>query len=115
LSPYFISKYEMTQAQWMRAAARNPSVYKPPYEFAPTLSHPVEQVSWLDCVEVLGRVGLTLPSEAQWERGARGSTSTIWWTGAERESLRRKVNIADQTAKRAGAPWGDINDWPDLE
>ncbi|MCC6405959.1 MAG: SUMF1/EgtB/PvdO family nonheme iron enzyme [Planctomycetes bacterium] len=115
LSPYFLSKYEMNQAQWTRVAARNPSVYKPPYSFSPTLLHPVEQVSWIDCVDVLGRVGLTLPSEAQWECGARGGTSTIWWTGAERESLRGKVNLADQTAKRAGAAWGDINDWPNLE
>jgi formylglycine-generating enzyme required for sulfatase activity len=29
--------------------------------------------------------------------------------------LRGKVNLADQTAKQAGATWGDINDWPDLE
>lgn len=115
LSPFFLSKYEMTQGQWLRVAARNPSVYKPPYPFSPTRLHPVEQVSWLDCVDVLGRVGLTLPTEAQWEFGARGGTSTCWWTGAERESLRGKVNLADQTAKRAGAAWGDINDWPDLE
>jgi formylglycine-generating enzyme required for sulfatase activity len=115
LSPYFLSKYEMAQAQWTRIAARNPSVYQPPFKFAPTRLHPVEQVSWLDCVDVLGRVGLSLPSEAQWERGARGGTSTPWWTGADRESLRGKVNLADQTAKRAGAAWGDINDWPDLE
>ncbi|MCK6446071.1 MAG: bifunctional serine/threonine-protein kinase/formylglycine-generating enzyme family protein [Planctomycetes bacterium] len=115
LSPYFVSKDEMTQAQWQRVAAHNPSIYKPPYNFSPTLLHPVEQVSWLDCVDVLGRVGLTLPSEAQWEHAARAGTSTRWWTGAERESLRGKVNLADQTAKHAGAAWGDINDWPDLE
>ena len=23
--------------------------------------------------------------------------------------------MADQSAKRAGAPWADVNDWPDLE
>jgi formylglycine-generating enzyme required for sulfatase activity len=115
LSAYLLSKYEMTQGQLQRMAGENPSYYHPPGGVAPTLLHPVEQVSWTQCMALMERVGLVLPSEAQWERGARGGTDTPWWTGADRESLRGKVNLADQTAKQAGATWGDINDWPDLE
>ena len=115
LSAYFLSKYEMTQGQWARIAATNPSYYKPPGGLAPSLLHPVEQVSWPMCFDLLEDLGLSLPSEAQWECGARGGTSTAWWTGQERESLRGKVNLADQTAKKAGAHWSAINDWPDLE
>jgi len=115
LSAYFLSKYEMTQGQWQRIAATNPSYYKPPGGIAPSLLHPVEQVSWAMCFDLLERLGLSLPSEAQWEFGARGGTSTAWWTGQERESLRGKVNIADQTAKNAGALWSSIDDWPGLE
>jgi len=92
-----------------------PSGYYQGGKLAPTLLHPVEQLSWLDSVDWTRRIGLSLPSEAQWEHGARGGTDTPWWTGPERESLRGKVNLADQTAKKAGAPWSDINDWPDLE
>jgi serine/threonine protein kinase/formylglycine-generating enzyme required for sulfatase activity len=115
LTPYFLSKFEMTQGQWQRIAATNPSAYQPPGGRAPSLLHPVEQVSWQMCFDLLERLGLSLPTEAQWECAARGGTSTAWWTGQERESLRGKVNLADQTAKLAGAPWGGINDWPDLE
>ncbi len=115
LSPYFLSKYEMTQGQWQRIAAHNPSGYQPPNTLAPTLLHPVEQVNWIECKTLTERLALSLPSEAQWENGARGGTETAWWTGAERESLRGKVNLADQSAKRAGAPWSDVNDWPDLD
>jgi formylglycine-generating enzyme required for sulfatase activity len=61
------------------------------------------------------RLGLELPSEAQWEYGARGGTTTRWWTGDDRESLRGKVNLADQAAKRAGGPWDSIADWPDFD
>ncbi len=118
LSPYFLSKYEMTQGQWLRFTGRNPSQYGPNNNFAGhqhNLLHPVEQVTWTQCVEVLTRLGLSLPSEAQWENGCRGGTDTAWWTGADRESLRGNANLADQSAARAGATWQDIEDWPDLD
>lgn len=115
LSPYFLSKYELTQGQWQRIAATNPSHYRPPGGFAPSLLHPVEKVNWSMGAELLALLGLSLPSEAQWECGARGGTTTAWWTGQERESLRGKVNLADRTAKNAGASWLAANDWPDLE
>jgi formylglycine-generating enzyme required for sulfatase activity len=72
-------------------------------------------VTWTQCRDLLLWLGLELPSEAQWEYGARGGTDMPWWTGFERESLRGKVNLADQSAKRGGAPWDSIEDWPDLD
>jgi len=122
LSAFFLSKYEITQAQWKRLTGDEPSVYRPDNTFfetagRPTLLHPVEQVSWLDCATLLPRFGLTLPREAQWEYGARGGTSTVWWTGSDRESLRERgaANLADQAARRAGADWPEIEDWPELD
>jgi formylglycine-generating enzyme required for sulfatase activity len=114
LSAYFLSKYELTQGQWLRLTGRNPSNYQQ-CALAPTLLHPVEMVRWLDCKEWLPRAGLALPSEAQWEHGARAGTDTPWWTGAERESLRGAANLADQAAARGGATWQDIKDWPELD
>ena len=115
LSAFFLSKYEMTQGQWERFEGRNPSYYRES-SLAPTLLHPVEQVSWLDCQVWLPRLGLGLPSEAQWEYGTRGGTGSVWWTGEERDSLREKraANLADQAAGRAGGTWSEIDDWPDL-
>jgi formylglycine-generating enzyme required for sulfatase activity len=114
LSPFFLSKHEMTQGQWLRFTGRNPSYYQPG-NLARSLLHPVEQVSWTTCREVLGRLGVELPSEAQWEYGARSGTQTPWWTGEERDSLLGAANLADQSAKRAGAKWQDIKDWPELD
>ncbi len=119
LKAYFLSKYEMTQAQWLRATGTNPSQYStgdtPTGSPAVTLAHPVEQVSWIDSDRVLGRLGLTLPTEAQWEYGARAGTTTPWSTGATRDSLPGSANIADQAAIRAGAVWPDVKEWPDLD
>ena len=118
LSPYLLSKYELTQGQWQRFTARHPSNYAPGTIIGghpTTLMHPVEQVSWNDATEVLPRIGLELPSEAQWERGARAGTDTPWWTGRARETLVGAVNLADQAAARAGATWSDIKDWPELD
>ncbi len=118
LSPHFVSKYEMTQAQWLRFVGRNPSYYGPNSKFnghQHDLRHPVENVSAMDCRVILGRLGLSLPSEAQWENDCRGGTSTPRWTGEERESLRGNVNVADMAFVHAGGLKSIADEWPDLD
>ncbi|MEM9799910.1 MAG: SUMF1/EgtB/PvdO family nonheme iron enzyme [Planctomycetota bacterium] len=119
LSPFFASKYEMTQGQWLRFTGSNPSRYQPgffPNGLSFELTHPVERMTWYDAMRELERMGLALPSEAQWEYAARAGTSTPWWTGADRESLARReaVNIADDSAAERGIDWPTIQDWPGL-
>jgi formylglycine-generating enzyme required for sulfatase activity len=113
VSAFFLSKYELTQSQWQGFTGINPSHYRPPD--ADTGQRPVEQVNWFDGQRVLHRLGLTLPSEAQWEYGARGGTSTRWWSGHQRDSLRGVANLADRAARRVEAGWPAIRDWPDFD
>jgi formylglycine-generating enzyme required for sulfatase activity len=122
LSPFFLSKYEMTQAQWQRVTGAQPSYYGPEHwdvrwnegESRPSLTHPVEKVSWSECSFQCARLGLLLPSEAQWEYAVRGGEDTPWWFGSDESELDLAGNVRDARAKetRLGsdvpyAPWSD--------
>jgi len=109
LDPFFISKFELTQWQWEQIAGEgtNRSQYRvgTSPEYLPqeivTWRHPVERVSFDDGRSVLDKMELTIPTEAQWEYACRGNTSTPYWTGEDRESMRSAGNVLDQAAMPA--------------
>ena len=104
LAPFFLSKYEVTQGQWLRVMGSNPSQHELGTTFAgitTTLLHPVEFISWLDVTEMAERLDLCLPTEAQWEYAVRAGTRTTFWTGEDPESLVCSGNMGYH------ARWGD--------
>lgn len=122
LRPFFLSKYEVTQAQWLRVMGENPSgtlagfppvgLYAEDPADVVTLLHPVENVSWIECQDFARRLALQLPTEAQWERACRAGTTTAFSFGEEYASLELNENIRDRDfASRIGlattATWDD--------
>jgi eukaryotic-like serine/threonine-protein kinase len=80
VKPFYMGKFEVTQAQYQAIMGSNPSNFK-------GANRPVETVSWNDAVEFCQRLskktGRTyrLPSEAEWEYAARAGTTTPFYFG----------------------------------
>ena len=100
---YYISKYEVTQAQWAEVMSGNPwGISTTPSNFSGD-NHPVEQVSWYDCARFCNRLseldgrtpvydlttwaidydadGYRMPTEAEWENACRAGTTTWSYWG----------------------------------
>lgn len=72
---FLVSKVPITQKIWCHHRIENPS------HFQQGEHYPVEQVSWDDCQIFCKKLGLSLPTEAQWEYAARGGSSQAYAFG----------------------------------
>lgn len=100
LDPFFVSKYEVTQAQWYRQRGRLGGTYKvgqhyPACRFAVGWTNPVDFITLEDARSTAQQWGLQVPTGAQWEYAARGGTTTPWWTGPDPRSLDDAENLRD--------------------
>jgi hypothetical protein len=78
MAPYFLARHELTKGQWFRITdGDEPSWYRAWFDLrkgdpsAIGWTHPVETCRGRTAHCDLPRVGLSIPTEAQWEYGAR--------------------------------------------
>jgi len=95
VSAFHMSKYPVTQAQYMAILGSNPS-YR---SYNHLISNPVNVVSWDQAQEfchrlsdIYGRI-YRLPSEAQWEYACRAGTSTKFFFGQKAQYIKKYANI----------------------
>ena len=74
LSAFLIDIHEVTQEQFEKIMGNNPSDFN-------GQNLPVERVTWYEARDYCKAVGKRLPTEAEWEKSARGKTGTRYYWG----------------------------------
>jgi formylglycine-generating enzyme required for sulfatase activity len=111
LEGFFIDKYEVTNGQYKRFC--NATGRKYPIgpgtstaDFLMWPRHPVGNVSWEDARAYCSWAGKRLPSEAEWEKAARGTDERTypWGNGGPSD---KRCNFADRNANSYTDDWKD--------
>jgi len=92
--PFYIGKFEVTQAQWTRVMGANPSTFQGGKVTGPSDDLPVETVTWADAqafIKKLNAIEKTsvyrLPTEFEWEYAARaGAEDDIAWADIRQQA-----------------------------
>lgn len=100
-TPFYLGKYEITQAQWEEIMGENPSNFK-------KRTNPVENVSWDDVQIFIRKLNLRegsgqyrLPTEAEWEYAMRAGSGTAYSFGNDPSLLKNHAWYVENSKERA--------------
>ncbi len=123
--PFYMGKYEVTQAQWDAVMGKNPSY------FHGRPNHPVEKVTWRACqkfikrLDALGQGTFRLPTEAEWEYACRAGSETqfffgdslenadkyMWWEGNNEPRGTKEVGRKLPNPRGLYDMHGNVQEW----
>jgi serine/threonine protein kinase len=102
IAAFYLDKYEVTQQQYGRFCSATGHEQPPAPEWPATPQHPVVQVSWEDSVSYARWAQKRLPTEAEWEKAARGGFKVPDW----QQDPPTSVLVSNPYPRRA-YPWGN--------
>ncbi|MBM3239487.1 hypothetical protein FJZ31_24605 [Candidatus Poribacteria bacterium] len=104
LDGYWIYKYEVTVAQYRKFCQETKRQMPEEPSWGWQAEHPIVNVTWNDAVAYCQWAGVELPTEAQWEKAARGTGGRIWPWGNKWDA--NKCNNS-QTGPQKTTPVGN--------
>lgn len=116
LSAYYMYKTEVTVAQFRRFTEATGydfewSQRKPAWGWID--DHPMVHMRWSEAAAYAEWAGAALPSEAQWEKAARGGDGRIFPWGNDWPPPEKAGNFADQSMLRIYPTWTAIEGYDD--
>lgn len=134
VSPFFMDTYEVTNEQYFQCVEAGKC--DPPIKYYAMFARPkqpVVAVSWYESYDYCKYAGKRLPTEAEWEKAARGPNGEVYPWGNEPATCNRAVyeqplgakgcgtgltsNVGSRPVGRyglydmAGNSWEWVNDW----
>jgi len=107
LDVFYIDKHEVTQAEYDKCVAAGKCEANKKCDGFTGAKQPVVGVSWKDAKTYCEWAGKRLPTEAEWEKAARGTDGRIYPWGNEFDG--KKANFCDKNCK---FDWA-LKDWDD--
>jgi formylglycine-generating enzyme required for sulfatase activity len=104
--PYYLDVHEVTVGMWAVGADEG-VVRRPPRMRSPaTDRHPVHNVTWEEAAAYASWAGVALPTEAQWERAAKGGDDArvYPWGASDDVGARNGEEIAQEDGFGGPAP-----------